>query len=312
MAALVLVAPSAGAQVFPAKAVTLVVPFAPGGITDLIGRVMAGRLSEKWKHPVVVDNRGGGGTIIGTTLVANAPADGHTLLLTSIGFITNQILMSKLPYDSASFAPVTLVGTAPNVLFVHPSLPASTVNEVIAFGKANPGALLFASSGNATSPHLAAEFFASLTGIEMIHVPYRGTGPAIADLLAGHVNAYFDTMQSMQYVQDGRLKAIAVASDARLSRAPDLPTFVEAGMSNFKSSSWFGLFVQERTPAPIRQQIYQDVREVLETPEIREKISQIGVEPTLMDPAQFSGFLRGEFGKWETVIQARNIRLERE
>jgi tripartite-type tricarboxylate transporter receptor subunit TctC len=242
--------------------------------------------------------------------VANAPADGHTLLLTSIGFVTNQILVPKLPYEPASLAPITLVGTAPNVLFLHPSIPANSVKEVIEFGKANPQKLLFASSGVATSPHLAAELFASLTGIGMTHIAYRGTGPAISDLLGGHVNAYFDTMQSMPYAQEGKLKAIAVAHDARLGRAPDLPTFVESGLPNFLSSSWFGLFVHATTPAPIQQQIYQDVREALETPEIREKVFQAGVEPAPMTQQEFGNFLKAEYEKWNTVITSRNIKLQ--
>ena len=188
----------AAAQGFPTRHVTIVVPYAPGGISDGIGRLVATKLAEKWKQSVVVENRPGAGTIIGTQAVAKSAPDGHTILLTSFGYTLNPILIKSLPYDVAALTPLNMVALAPNVLYVHSTVPASSLNELVSMGKANPGKLTFASSGNASSPHMAAELFASTTGISMVHVPYKGTGPAIVDVLGGQVTGIFDTLQSMQ------------------------------------------------------------------------------------------------------------------
>jgi tripartite-type tricarboxylate transporter receptor subunit TctC len=300
----------AAAQSYPSKAVTIVVPYAPGGITDTAARHLAAALTERWKQSVIVDNRAGGGTIIGTAAVARAPADGHTLLLTSFGYTTNQILLPNLPYDPASLGPITLVGTAPNVLYVHPSIPARTPREVVQFAKARPKEMLFASSGNASSPHMAAELFASVTGIEMTHVPYKGTGPAMIDLLGGRVHAIFDTMQSMPYTKAGKLRAIAVANATRLSTAPDLPTFGEHRLPDVLSASWFGFFVPRNTPSQVQQKLYSDIRKSLESGDMREKIVQVGLEPALTTRDEFAAFLDSELKRWGDVIRARNIRLE--
>jgi len=309
-AALFAISAVVGAQSYPSKPVSIVVPYAPGGITDSVGRLLGARLGEAWKQPVLVENRAGGGTIIGTAAVAKAAPDGHTILLTSFGFTTNQILVASLPYDPASLRPVTLVGTAPNVLYVHPSVPVGTSREVIEYAKKKPREMMFASSGNASSPHIAAELFASMTGVEITHVPYKGTGPAMIDMLAGRVHAIFDTMQSMPYAKAGKLKPIAVANKRRLALAPELPTFEEAGLANFTSASWFGLFVPAMTPAQVQRKIYDDVRQILDTPGMRERIIQTGLEPAMTTPEEFGAFLKSELDKWGTLIRARNIRLE--
>lgn len=298
------------AQSYPSKTVVIIVPYAPGGITDVVGRRTAAALSERWKQSVVVDNRAGGGTIVGTAAAAKAAPDGHTVLLTSFGFTTNQILISDLPYDPASLAPVTLVGIAPNVLYVHPSVPARTPKEVIDFAKSKPKAMLFASSGNASSPHIAAELFASIAGIEMTHVPYKGTGPAMIDLLGGRVHAIFDTMQSMPYAKSGKLRVIAVANTKRLSTAPELPTFAENGMPAVVSASWFGFFIPRKTAPEIQKKFYDDVRSVLAPADMREKIVQAGLEPTTTSRDEFTAFLGSELKKWGEVIRTRNIRLD--
>lgn len=301
---------SSAAQSFPTHPVTIVVPFAPGGLSDGIGRILATRLSEKWKQTVLVDNRPGGGTIIGTQAVLKAPPDGHTLLLTSFGFTTNQILVKSLPYDSRSLAPLNMVAVAPNVLYVHATVPATTVDDLVKMAKANPGRLNFASSGNASSPHMAAELFASVTGTDVVHVPYKGTGPAMADVLGGQVTGIFDTMQSMQYVKSGKLKALAVATKKRLPEAPGVPTFAELGIPAMDMASWWGFFVPVETPSPVRKKLFDEIQEVLVSPDTQARIAALGALPSVSSQADFQRFLDSELARWTQVIRERNIKLE--
>jgi tripartite-type tricarboxylate transporter receptor subunit TctC len=301
---------AAAAQTFPSKTVRFIVPYAPGGETDALGRIIAPRLSEKWKQSVVVENRVGGGTVIGTEAAAKADPDGHTLLIASVGFVTNQILIANLPYDPASLLPQVLLSTGPLILYVNASVPAKTLKEFVAYGKARPRELMFASSGNASSPHITAELFASMTGIEMTHVPYKGTGPAMTDLMGGQVHALFGTMTFMPNARAGKVRALAVANKTRLSNAPDLPTAEEAGLPNFTAASWFGVFAQAGVPADVRQRIYTDVRNVAETAEIRERIQQIGLEPSTLSREEYAAFLKEELEKWGGIIRAKNIKLE--
>lgn len=303
-------APASAAPGFPTRQVTLVVPFAPGGISDGIGRILATKLSEKWKQTVVVDNRAGGGTIIGTQAVVKSPPDGHTLLLTSFGYTTNQILVKNLPYDAKALAPLNMVAIAPNVLYVHNTVPAGNVAEMITLAKASPGKLTFASSGNASSPHMAAELFASVTGTDIVHIPYKGTGPAMNDVLGGQVTGIFDTMQSMQYVKAGKLKALAIATKKRLPGAPDVPTFAEAGIPQMEMASWWGFFVPADTPAALRKAIFDDVQAVLSEPDTQARITATGAEPSVVSAPEFVRFLDSELTRWTRVIRERNIRLE--
>lgn len=298
------------AQPYPVKPVTIIVPYAPGGITDVTGRQMAAAMGERWGQSVIVENRPGGGTIIGTTAAAKAQPDGYALLLTSFGYTTNQILVSDLPYDPAALSAVILVGTAPNVLYVHPRLPVHTAQDIIEYAKSHPKEMTFASSGNASSPHIAAELFASVAGIEMTHVPYKGTGPAMLDLLGGRVQGIFDTMQSMAYAKAGKLRAIAVANSRRLSQAPELQTFAEQGMPSIVSASWFGFFTQRKVPSAIQTKLYEDMRKILESPGMRARVVQAGLEPSLLTREEFATFLDAELKKWGHIIRTRNIRLE--
>jgi len=298
------------AQAFPSHQVTIVVPFAPGGLSDGIGRILATRLGEQWKQTVLIDNRPGGGTIIGTQAVLKAPPDGHTLLLTSFGFTTNQILVKNLPYDSRSLAPLNMVAVAPNVLYVHTSVPVSSVDDLVKLAKASPGRLNFASSGNASSPHMAAELFASVTGTDVVHVPYKGTGPAMADVLGGQVTGIFDTMQSMQYVKTGKLKALAVATRKRLPEAPGVPTFAELGIPAMEMASWWGFFVPVETPSPVRKKLFDDIQDVLMSPDTQARIAALGALPSVSGQADFQRFLDSELARWTQVIRARNIKLE--
>ena len=309
-ATLLAVACTAIAQPYPSRPVSIIVPYAPGGETDVIARIMAARLTEDWKRTVLVENRAGGGTVIGTTDAANAKPDGYTLLLASFGFVTNRLLLANLPYDPASLTPLTLVATAPNLLYVHPSLPAPNLKAFIQLAKSRPGQLLFASPGYASSPHISAELLASMAGYTFTHVPYKGTSPALTDLLGGQVHALMGVMSVMPNVRSGKLRALAVASERRTSQAPEVPTMLEAGGPNFTSASWFGFFVQAKTPPEIAQKIYTDLRTLAATPEIRNRIMGIGLDPTALSKEEFAVFLKAENEKWGAIIRTRNIKLE--
>ncbi|XAH23972.1 tripartite tricarboxylate transporter substrate binding protein [Xylophilus sp. GW821-FHT01B05] len=303
----------AQAQTFPSKPVQIVVPYAPGGLTDNLARIVAPALSAKWGQPVLVENRNGGGTSIGTAAVARAPADGYTLLLTGFGYVGNPLLMKNLPYDPKDLAPLTIVADSPSVLFVSARLPVNSVAELIAYAKARPGQVVFASSGNGSSPHIAAELFASLNGIEIVHAPYRGNGPALNDLLGGQVQALFDSPASLSYVQAGRLKALGVASAQPIARAPQLVPFAQAGvpaLKQFIAGGWFGFFLPSKTPAALQQRIYADLRAVLEQPEVSASLERAGVEPRLQTTAEFTAYLQAEHDRWAPVIRERNIKLE--
>lgn len=300
----------AQAPAYPTKPVNLVVPYAPGGLTDGAARAIAQKLGDKWKQPVLVINRAGGGTVIGTKEASAAAPDGHTLLLTSFGYVMNQVLHKALPYEPKSLAALNMVGLAPNVLYLHPTVPASNVPELVAYAKAHPGALKFASSGNASSPHIAAELFGSVTGTSIVHVPYRGTGPAMQDVLGGQVSGIFDTMQSLPYVKAGKLKVIAVAHGERLPGAPEVPTFKEAGLPNVVTSSWWGFFVSAATPEPLRRKIFDDIQDVLKQPELRARLVQLGMEPSLATQPEFQRFLDNEVERWTALTKTRTINLD--
>lgn len=299
--------PAAG---FPTRTVQVIVPYPPGGLTDGLVRQLAAELGQKWKQSVVVENRGGGGTTIGTAQVARAQADGHTLLFTSTGFVTNQILMKSLPYEAEALSAVAMGGTAPNVLYVRPGLPVKSVAELVAYAKARPGEVKFASTGNGSSPHLTAELLGSRAGISILHVPYKGAGPALTDLLAGHVDAMFHFPASLALAKQGKLRALAVAADERLTDAPDLPTVVQAGVPGVVSGSWFGFFAPSATSAAIQDQIQRDVAEALRAPAVQRYMHDAGLVSPPMSRAQFSAFIANERDKWAEVIRVRNIRLE--
>ncbi len=308
-AALAFLSFAAGAQTFPTKTVRIIVPYAAGGESDTLGRLVAQKLTEKWKQPVVVESKPGGGTVIGTEAGAKADPDGHSMLLTSFGFVTNQVLVPNLPYDPASLLPQVMIATAPSVLYVNPVIPARTLKELIDYAKTRPKQMMFASSGNASSPHIAAELFAQLAGIEITHVPYKGTGPALTDLLGGQVHAIFGVGSLMPNVKSGKLRAITVANATRIIAAPDIPTTAESGLPNFTSASWWGIFVPAKVPTDLRQRIYVDIKGILELADMRERIIAAGLEPSSMSRDEFAAFLRSELQKWGGIIRARNIRL---
>lgn len=305
-----LVASAAFAQPFPTKPVRLIVPYATGGEIDAVARYLARKLEEKWKQPVIVDNRPGGGSVIGTDAAAKAEPDGHTLLIASFGFVTNQILMRNLPYDPAALAPLIRLAMAPNILYVTPGVPGTTAKEVAEYARAKPGQLSFASTGNGSSPHIVAEMFAAMTGSTITHVPYKGTAPAVTDLLGGHVQAIFGTMSLMPHTKDGKLRALTVANQTRLIGAPQVLTTAESGLPGLLSAAWYGLFVPAKGDPALRQKIYADLREVADQEETRQRLIQIGLEPATLDSNQFGAFLKAEHEKWGAIIRQRNIRLD--
>jgi tripartite-type tricarboxylate transporter receptor subunit TctC len=298
---------------YPNKPIRIVVPFPPGGATDILARAAGQRLQEAFGQPVVIDNRPGAGGNIGAELVAKAPPDGYTFLMGTVGtHAINASLYAKMPYDHVKdFVPVVLVAGVPNVLVVHPSVPANSVQELIAYAKANPGKLNFASSGSGTSIHLSGELFKVLTGVQMQHVPYKGSAPAVADLIGGQVQLMFDNLPSaLPQIKGGKLKALAVTSATRAPALPDVPTVAEAGVPGFEASSWFGLLAPAGTPPDIVAKINGEVAKWLATPEAREKLAAQGANAAGGTPADFAKHIATETTKWAKVVKESGAKAE--
>lgn len=296
---------------FPSRPVTLIVPYAAGGVTDKLARLIARALGERWGQTVIVDNKPGGGTVIGTAEAARAQADGHSLLLTSFGFVANQIMLPSLPYAPQSLEPLALVGDAPGVLYVHPSVPVSNVAEFARWLRARKEPAAFASSGNGSSVHVMAELLASALGITITHVPYKGNAPALNDLIGGQVQAMFDSPSALQHARSGRLRVLGVTSATRSALAPEVPTIAESGeaaLAGFSAGSWFGFFVPAATPKPLQARLHADLRAVLDVPAMQEEIARAGVEPKAMSQAAFATYLKHQIDTWGPVIRAKGIR----
>lgn len=311
-AILLVLSANPGAQAYPNRPVRLVVPFPPGGATDIVARGIAQKLSDGLKQQFVVDNRGGGGQVIGTELVAKSAPNGYTLLLASVTHSINPALHPKLPYDSVKdFAPVTLLGSGPNVVVVHPSLPARTVAELITLLKAQPGRINFASSGTGSGGHLAAELFKSMAGVDMTHIPYKGGGPAYIDLIAGQVALMFTSpVPTLPHVRAGKLRAIATTGASRSSAMPDLPTIAESGLPGYEASLWYGIFVPAGTPSDIINLLNGKIIEGLRAPDIRDRLTGLGIDIVGSSPSKLAQHLRSETAKWSKVIREANIRAE--
>jgi tripartite-type tricarboxylate transporter receptor subunit TctC len=310
-AAVVLVAGSASAQ-YPTKSIKMIVPYPPGGATDVIGRVLAQRLSTTLGQQVVIDNRGGAGGNIGAEAVARSAPDGYTLLM---GALTSHSIMATLEKDSIRYdlnkdlAPVAVVGSVPLVWVVHPSLPVKTLQELVAYAKANPGKLTYASSGAGAPQRMCAELFRIKIGADMIHVPYKGSGPAMADLVGGQVLTMCETVPaSLQLIKAGKLRALAVTTSERISMLPDVPTAAEAGVTGIEVSSLFGVMVPAGTPAPIVARLNADVQKILATPEAQEQLLLQGAYAVRMTPEQSAERIRREIAQWAKVIQDANIK----
>jgi tripartite-type tricarboxylate transporter receptor subunit TctC len=309
-AALGAMALPARAQAWPSRYVRLVVPFAPAGGVDVVGRLLAHRLSEYWDQQVVVETKPGAGGNIAAEMVARSEPDGYTLFIVSIGQAINRFIYPTLTYDPvADFAPVTLICVYPNVMVVPPNSPARSVQEFIAHAKANPGKITFASSGTGTSVHLSGELFKRMAGIEMTHVPYRGAGPAMSDLLPGRVDVMFATSSSaLPQIRADKLRGLAVTTLKRLPVAPELPTIAEAGLAGFDVSSWFSIFAPARTPPEIVAKVHGDTVRALREPAIAGKLEQLGAAVTASTPAELAAHLKAETDKWGPVIKAAGIR----
>jgi tripartite-type tricarboxylate transporter receptor subunit TctC len=304
---------AAQAPAYPTKPIRLVVPFPPGGATDILARDVAQRLTEAWGQQVIVDNRPGAGGNIGSELVAKSAPDGYTLEMGTVGtHAINASLYAKMPYDHVKdFVPIILVAGVPNVLEVNPSLPVNSVAELIAYAKANPGKLNFASSGNGTSIHLSGELFKVMAGVEMTHVPYKGSAPALQDLIAGQVQVMFDNLPpSLPQIKAGKLRALAVTSAARAPTLPDVPTVAEAGLPGFEASSWFGLLAPAGTPPAFVNKINTEVAAWLATPEAREKLSKQGANAASGTPEDFAKHIAAETAKWAKVVKASGAKVD--
>ncbi len=298
---------------YPSKPIRIVVPFPAGGTTDILARAVAQRLTETLGQSVVVDNRPGAGGNIGAELVAKAAPDGYTLLMGTVGtHAINASLYAKMPYDHVrDFAPIILVAGVPNVLVVNPALPVNSVQELIAYGKANPGKLNFASSGNGTSIHLSGELFKTMTGVQMAHVPYKGSSPALVDLMGGQVQLMFDNLPSaLPQIKAGKLKALAVTSAQRSTALPDVPTVIESGLPGFEASSWFGLLAPAGTPKDIIAKLNGEVAKWLASPGRQGKAGRAGRDPGRPVARRFHAAHRGETVKWQKVVKDSGAKVD--
>jgi tripartite-type tricarboxylate transporter receptor subunit TctC len=298
---------------YPNKAIRFVVPYTPGGTTDILARIIAAELTKNWGQQVFVDNRPGAGGNIGTDFVAKADPDGYTIVMGAIStHAINPSLYKNIPYDHIKdFAPVTRVGFLPNVLVVNPSLPVKTVKEFIAYGKANPGKLSYASPGTGTSLHLSGELFKSVTGVDMVHVPYKGSAPALTDLLGGQVLAMFDNLPaSLPHIKAGKLRALAVTTAKRAPALPEVPTMVEAGVPDFVVTSWFAVFVPAKTPKEIIAKLNSEMVKVLNSPGVKEKLAEQSVEAAPTTPEELAAFVKSETERWGKVIKATGATVD--
>ncbi|HYC44599.1 MAG TPA: tripartite tricarboxylate transporter substrate binding protein [Burkholderiales bacterium] len=296
----------------PSKPLRLVVGFPPGSGADITARVIAGRLTQPLGHQVIVDNRPGASSNIAAELVAKAQPDGHTLFIGTVANAINATLYAKLPFDfQRDFAAVTLATAAPNVLVVHPSLPVQSVRELIALATSRPGQLNFASSGTGTAPHLSAELFNSMAGVRMTHVPYKGSPPAVADLMAGEVAVMFSPVSTvLPHVKSGRLRALAVTTSTRLPSLPSLPTVSEAALKGYETITWFGIVAPAKTPAPAVSRLNAEIVKILGLPEVRQQFAVQGIETLGGTPEQFAAYIREEVAKWAKVIKAAGVRAD--
>jgi len=306
------VAHDAGAQAYPSKPVRIVVPYPPGGTTDILTRLIGQKLTETWGQQVIIDNRAGAGGNIGAEAVVRSAADGYTLLSASTVHTVNPSLYRKLGYDPLKdFTAITLLAQVANILVVHPSLPVKTVKEFIAFAKKRPGQLNFSSAGNGSAPHLTAEMFKMKTGVNIVHVPYKGAAPAMVDLIAGHVTLTFATAPSaVPYVQSGRLRALGVSSAKRIPALPEVPTIAEAGVPGYEAIGWNGLTGPAGMPQAVVDRLNAEVVKILRAPDVSKRLGDLGLEPRTSTPAEFSEFLKSEVVKWAQVVKDSGARLD--
>jgi len=310
--ALLLSALPALAQTYPSRPVRVIVPFPAGGGVDAAGRILAQRLGESFGKPFLIENRGGANGNIGTEAAAKSPNDGGTLLFTGAGFVTNPSLYRSVPYDPVhDFEPVSLMALGPNVLVAHPSLPVKSVRELIALAKTQPGRIGFAGSGSGSTPHLAGELFNAMAGVRMVHIPYRGSGPAMIGLLAGDAPVMFlPAINAGGHVAAGRLRAIAVTSRERLQAMPDLPTVSEAGLPGYESSQWYGLLAPAGTQSEVLDLLNSQVAHIMRSSDMKIRMTNDGLVPIGGSREQFAAHIKGEIEKWAKVVSASGARVD--
>jgi tripartite-type tricarboxylate transporter receptor subunit TctC len=302
----------AHAQTYPAKPLRLIVPFAPGGATDSVARMVAPKLSENLGQSVVVENRAGGATTIGMDFVAKSPPDGYTLGVANLSFAVNPVLLSKMPYNTEKdFVPVGLVASVPFVMAVHPSVPARSIKELVALAKARPGALNYSSSGNGSATQMATELFRYLTGIDIVHVPFTGGGPALVSALSGEVSIYCASIPAMlPHFNSGRLRPLAITTVQRDPSMPQIPTMIEAGVPGYEAREWTGIVAPAATPRAIVTRLNQEIVKALSAPELSKRFAAVGAHPVGSTPEEFAAHVQKELAMWAKVIKAANIRIE--
>jgi tripartite-type tricarboxylate transporter receptor subunit TctC len=303
--------PAASAP-YPSRPVRIVVPSSPGGGTDILARLLAKKLGDSMGQPFVVENRAGAGQALGIDVVARATPDGYTVLMAASAIVLNQVLSKKTSYDTVrDFAPVSLVSTVSNVLVVHPALPVTTERELIAYAQSHPGALNYSSAGNGTSPHLSMELFRSMAGISMTHVPYKGSGPATADLVAGHVQlAMPNILTVMPHLKAGTLRALAVTGPRRAGALPDVPTVAQAGLPGYESVQWYGVLAPAGTPAAVVNKLQAEIVRAVQSPELQAAMANEGADPVGSSAEEFAALIRGEITKWTQVVKTAGIQQE--
>lgn len=302
----------AQAQAYPNRPLRAIVPVAPGGGTDIISRIVAAGLSEALGRPIVVDNRAGAGGSLGVSIAAKAPPDGYTLLMGTIATHGINPALYDLPYHPVrDFAPISLIGTTPNVLVVHPSVPATSVSEFVAYAKANPGKINYGSSGVGGSPHLAMELLKSMTGIDIVHVPYKGAGIAVTDLLGGQVQAMSASLPGqLPHIRSGKLRALGVTTAKRSAQLPDVPTVIESGIPGYEVTIWYAMFVPAAVPKAIVTRLNAEMVKLLNAPDMKERFAQQGLDPASSTPGELTAFVKSEIAKWAKVVKNAGIRVD--
>jgi tripartite-type tricarboxylate transporter receptor subunit TctC len=301
----------AGAQEFPQKAVRFIVPFPPGGATDGLARILAEKMTEAWKQQVVIDNRGGAGGNIAAEIAAKAPADGHTIIIVGLSHAANLSLYSKLNYHPLrDFTPISQVVSIHTFLVTHPSLPVKSIKELVALARAKPGALNYASGGNGSSPHMAMELFKSLTKVDLVHVPYKGTQSVIG-ILRGEAALLFENLISVgAHVKSGKLRVLAVGAAKRSSAMPDVPTVAEAGVPGYDMVLWFGILAPAGTPSAVVNAIHRETANILKAPDVKSRLATQGADPVGSTPDQFDAFIKSEIAKWTKVVKENGLKVD--
>lgn len=302
----------AAADNYPSRPIKWVVPFTPGGAMDSMARTLGEKMAQSMGQPVVIENRPGAGGTIGSSMVAKADPDGYTMMIVSIGHAVNPALYPKLSYDGIkSFEPVSLIGIVPNVLVAHSASKFNSVNELITQARAQPGKITYASAGTGTTIHLAAELFNSMANVDILHVPYKGSAPAVTDLLGRQVDIMFDSVSSAKpHIDSGRLKAIAVTTSKRSTALPNVPTVAEAGLKGYELNGWYAVFVPAGTPRPVVDRLNGEIVKALKQPDVAKRFAQLGAEPVGSSPEELGKYLRTETARWAEVVRTRNITAE--